>query len=262
MTAMGTAFVALLLFAIPGSGRAQGQVEEGVAGSADDRTDDDVQALRNTLGTVYGSPVVISYAQLIAEMGDQGLVVEQQIRLVNLGKTAHRLEGQSSIIELSQGYQAFESMITKPSGDQMITELPGTGLQITGILPPGNLVAAWRFQLPLTGSEARFSVQFPWDIVIARVMTGALPGVELHVQGMPKARVQTERGLRLLVTEVERKPTDPSRRTLSVSIAGFAETNPMRWFALVLSMVVLVIGVIVAFRTPLDRQRAFQRQSR
>jgi hypothetical protein len=192
--------------------------------------------------------VVVSSGQLFIELVDQYLNVEQQVRLVNLGQSTHLFSGFESFVRLPEGYRSFEAEVPQPSSDQRVTEVATKGFQLSGSLAPGAMVIAWRFQLSLAGSQTRFSVTLPWEIMTFRVFTQALPGISLRVDGMPEARPQTDQGVVALVTEFERKDSDAPFRTVTVQLAGIQGANPLRWVALILSIVIIVLGAIVAMR--------------
>jgi hypothetical protein len=204
-----------------------------------------------TQGVGTSTPLVVSSGHLAIEITDQGLFVEQQVRLVNFSKVTRRLDGPTSMVRLPQGYRALEAMVAEPTGDKRVAEVAAQGLEVSGTLAPGSMVMAWRFQLPLTGTESRFTVTLPWEAVTFRVFAHALPGIELSVQQMPKARMRTEQGYRLLVTELTRKPGDPSFRTIAVRITGIRSPNPLPWVTLGLSILLIAVGAVIAIRTKL-----------
>lgn len=203
------------------------------------------------------SPIVVSSGQLAIELSDRGVQVEQQMRLVNLGQSTHVFDREASFVRLPEGYRSFEAAIQEPSNDQRAIEVAAKGFYVSGSLPPGAMVLAWRFQLPLTGAQTRFSVTLPWEIMTFRVLAQALPGIHLHVDGMPKARPHTEQGFSLLTTEFERKQSDAPFRTVTVRLTGIPGANRLRWVALVLSIVIIALGAIIARRV---KRRLYNKQ--
>jgi hypothetical protein len=194
------------------------------------------------------NPIVVSSGQLAIEFSDRGVQVEQQVRVVNLGQSTHVFGGEASFVRLPDGYRSFEAAVQQPSNDQRVIEIAAKGFQLGGSLPPGAMVVAWRFQLPLTGAQTRFSVTLPWEIMTFRVFAQALPGIRLHVDGMPKARPHTEQGFSLLTTEFERKQSDAPFHAITVRLTGIPGANRLRWVALMLSIVIVALGAIIAGR--------------
>jgi hypothetical protein len=183
--------------------------------------------------------IVVSSGHVAIELTDRGLNVEQHIRLVNLGPRPHVFNRANSLVRLPDRYRSLEAVIQQPAADQRVTEIAAKGFAVSGSLPPGTMVIAWRYQLPLRGSQMRFSTTLPWKIV---------SGMTLQVEEMPKARLQTDRGVRVWVTEVEKKPSDAPFRTITVRIAGIPGPSALRWFALTLSIIFIALGLIVAIR--------------
>jgi hypothetical protein len=195
--------------------------------------------------------IVVSGGQLSIWRGEERLELGQTVRLRNTSQMSYVFPDRGLTVQLPQSYQGFEP--SPVMGDQRFNELAGRGFTITGSLTPGETMLAWKFDLPLPGSEVKFSLQMPWRIESYRVVADASSGMTLEVKRMPKATVFEEQGHKISVTAVELGSNDAPLRELKVEIAGILGDGPSRWIAAFLSLAIALSGLLVAAFTPRHR---------
>ncbi|MBN1655033.1 MAG: Ig-like domain-containing protein [Deltaproteobacteria bacterium] len=194
------------------------------------------------------SKIVITGGQLSIWVGEERLEIGQTVQLLNDGQKSYVLPERGLLVRLPKGYAGLEP---SPSmGDQHLSEIDGEGLKITGSLLPGASFVAWRFDLPISGSEIGFSVRMPWKVTGYRVVANQSSGLTLKVAQMPEATVVEEQGQRFLVTQIEPGFSNRPLYELKVTIGAIRGPSFLRWIAVVLAFVLLLVGVVAAYRSP------------
>ena len=184
--------------------------------------------------------------QTMLEYRNERVHVTQQAQLVNLGEETIVFDDDDLRIDLPSGFTAFQSQ--QSMNDQRLVP-DDRGFVLRGSLPPGRTALIWAYDIPLTGEELHFAHNMPFRTYAYRVMSDAMPGMELDVDGFPEAEEhEGHQGRPLLVTQIERSPDDEPFDRLSVSVSGIPGPGPLRWLALGGAFVLLFFGLLLATR--------------
>jgi hypothetical protein len=188
--------------------------------------------------------VVLYVGATSIELKDDRLKIVQQVELLNLGGATYVFPEAGTLVRFPKGFLAVQTQ--ESMTDQHVSEAPGEGVRVHGSLPPGQATLLWGFDLPLSGSEASFSVEIPWLTFAYRVISDAPPGMTIDVEGMPQPIVHADQGRHFLVTELQRKVGDAPFSRLHVTLRGMPGPGPERWIAAVLALCVVGAGVLGA----------------
>lgn len=180
----------------------------------------------------------------MVEFRENRLHVSQQARLMNLGEETFVFPTAGITLPLPHGFLAAEAQAVMT--DQRMT-VTSQGFRLVGSMPPGNVVLAWSFDLPITGTDMHIAQNLPIRTLMYRVIAEAAPGLTLDVEGFPPPEVASSNGQRLLVTEIERRPNEPLQR-LDVRLRGIPGPNPLRWVAVALAVLFVVGSFVVSAR--------------
>ncbi len=192
--------------------------------------------------------IVVSGGQLSIWRGEEQLELGQTVRLRNTSELSYVFPESGLAVHLPRNYQRFEP--SPVMGDQRFSELAERGFTITGSLMPGETTIAWKFNLPVSGSEAKFSLRMPWKIESYRVVADASSGMTLEVERMPNPTLVEDQGHKISVTAIDLGSDVPPLRELKVRIGGILGSGPSRWIAAYLSIAIALIGLLVAVLTP------------
>jgi hypothetical protein len=192
--------------------------------------------------------VVLYLGATSLELKDDRIKIVQEAQLLNLGGATYVFPEAGVLVPLPKGFMAVQSQ--ESMSDQHVVEAPGEGLRVHGSLPPGQATVLWGFDLPLHGTEARFTIPIPWLTFAYRVIADAPEGMSLEVAGMPEPGLHKDSGRRFLVTEIQRKVGDVPFRTLEISLRGIPGPGPARDIAVVLALCALAAGVVISRRGP------------
>jgi hypothetical protein len=102
-------------------------------------------------------------------------------------------------------------------------EEEGGAAVLRGAIAPTSeapLDVVFQYQLRLHGGDFAFDAGLPLPVVSATVASEAPHGLTLTVSGMPAAQLHERNGDRILVTGVERRPTDPAVESVRVTLGG------------------------------------------
>lgn len=193
------------------------------------------------------SQVVLYVGAVSVELKDERLKVVQQLRLVNIGGQVYVLPEDGLQMRLPQGHTAFQAQETM--GDQRI-EADETHARIEGSIPAGETTLLFGYDVPIEGSEKVIEVDNPFLTFAYRVLADAPEGMTLAVDGMPEARLHEDGGKRYWVTERSRHPDQEGLRRIVIRIGGIPGPGPMRWIAVALSGLALLVGFSVSRRPP------------
>lgn len=191
--------------------------------------------------------VVLYVGATSIELKDDRVKVVQQARLFNLGGATYVFPTAGKLVRLPTGFMAMQSQ--EVMTDQRIVEKKGEGLLVQGSLPPGEVTLLWGFDLPLSGTEARFTLDMPWLTFAYRVIADAPSGMTLSVSGMPEPVSHLDAGRKFLVTELQRKIGDPPFERLDIVLRGIPGPGPGRIIAAVLAVLGIAAGFVVAKRS-------------
>jgi hypothetical protein len=185
--------------------------------------------------------VVLYLGATSIELKDERLKIVQQVELLNLGGATYVFPEAGTLVRFPKGFLAVQTQDSMT--DQHVSEAPGEGVRVKGSLPPGQVTLLWGFDLPLSGSEASFTVEIPWLTFAYRVIADAPPGMTLEVEGMPEPIVHSDSGRHFLVTELQRKVGDTPFPRVHVTLRGMPGPGPGRWIAALLALAVIAAGV-------------------
>jgi hypothetical protein len=180
--------------------------------------------------------------ETIVELREGRAHVVQRSRLMNLGQATYVFPPDGLRIPLPRGFMA-------PQTEPLMTDqrLVGTdeGWKLLGSMPPGAVVLAWAYDLPLDGDTLSIRIPQPLRTYLYRVITDAPPGARLTVTSetadAPGATRRSEfvrpqpaesGGRSLLVTQLERTPEDPPLEAVVIDLEGLPTPGPWRWLAL------------------------------
>jgi hypothetical protein len=191
--------------------------------------------------------VVLYVGATSVELKDERLRIVQQARLVNIGSKTYVFPADGQLLRFPKEATAFQA--EEVMTDQHMREAAGEGVRITGSIPPGEVTLTWGFDIPQTESTAELNFELPWITFAYRVLADAAPGMTLQVDDMPAPELVTDRGRRLLVTEVVKRVGDTPMRAVHIKIAGIPGPGPLRFIAVGLAIAVLGLGFLVARMT-------------
>lgn len=203
--------------------------------------------------------VVLYLGATSLELKDDRIKVVQQVRLLNLGGATYVFPEKGTLVPFPKGFMAVQT--EQVMTDQHVAESKDEGVRVKGSLPPGEATLLWGFDLPLTGTEANFTIGLPWLTFAYRVISDAPPGMTLDVAGFPEPMLHDEDGRRLMLTEVQLKVGDKRLEQLHVSLRGIPGPGPARWIAAAAALLLLIGGVTLANR-PSARGSRDQRRTR
>ncbi len=184
--------------------------------------------------------------QTMLEYRNERVHITEQAQLTNLGEETIVFDDDELRIDLPAGFTAFQS---QPGMTDQRLVPDEHGFVLRGSLPPGRATLVWAYDIPLRGDELHFSHPIPFRTYAYRVMSDAMGGMELVVDGFPEAQEhEGHQGRPLLVTQVERSPDDPPLERLSVTVKGIPAPGPLRWLALGAALVLLAFGLLMATR--------------
>jgi hypothetical protein len=187
-------------------------------------------------------------AQVFVELRDDRLHVIVQTQLVNIGEATYVFPADGTRMRLPDGFVAFQSQAVMT--DQHVEEQAGYGLRIRGSLPPGMVMLAWGFDVPVSGDAMTLRFGNPFRTMRYRVISEAPEGLALDVEGFPRARRVESEGDVLLATELQRRPGDEPVDEVSIRLRGIPGPGPLRLVALALALVLLLGGVLRFARRP------------
>ncbi|MFW6051944.1 MAG: carboxypeptidase-like regulatory domain-containing protein [Myxococcota bacterium] len=183
--------------------------------------------------------------QTILELRDERLSVTQHAQLMNMGDQTFVFPEQGLPVELPAGFTAFQAQEVMSDQRFQATE---RGFRLHGSIPPGRVQLAWMFDVPVDGSAMELDYPVPFRTYTYRVMTEAVPGLELEVRDMPQVvRRETEAG-EVLLTQTRRGPEDPPLERVSIRVAGIPGPGPFRWVAVGGALALAFAGLLLGLR--------------
>lgn len=189
--------------------------------------------------------IVLYVGATSVELKDDRIHVVQQSRLLNLTDKAYVFPEEGALVRLPDGFKAVQ--VQETMTDQRVVESE-EGLRVRGSILPGEVTLLWGFDLPLSGTEARFAIDLPWLTFAYRVIADAPEGLSLSVEDMPAPILHADAGRRFLITEVQRKIGDPPFQRLDIALDGIPGPGPGRFIASALALALVIGGVALARR--------------
>ncbi len=202
--------------------------------------------------------VLLMLHRTFLELRAQRLHVVHQLQFVNLARQTYVFPTEGFEVALPEGATAFQAQ--EVMTDQRFTEGEGS-FTLKGSLPPGRTNLVYAYDLELDGTELDFRAPVPFRTFAVRVEALASPDMRLNVEGMPEPEVRETEGHRLLITEMQREPTDPALEEIVIHLDGIEGPGPERWVALGAALVLLAMGLLFAYRGGAD-DRAHAARSR
>lgn len=189
--------------------------------------------------------------QTVVELRDDRLHVTQQARLANAGSDVYVLPKDGLVVELPEGFTAFQwqDQMTDQKGEEFV----GKGFRLRGSFPPGTITLAWSYDVKREGSAARLAVKLPWKTYTYRVIAEAPEGLKLRVNDFPQPERVKDEGRDLFFTQLQKEPGDPLLGSLSIKLDGIPGPGPGRWIASVLAALLAAFGLSRAFTKGDDR---------
>ena len=175
------------------------------------------------------------------EYKNDRLHVTEQTQLTNLGDETI-VFGDGLHYPLPIGFKAFQSP-AQMTDQRIVPE--DSGFLLKGSVPPGTITLNWAYDLPLDGAEARLAHDMPFRTYAYRVFSDAASGMRMDVEGFPAPEVHNSQGRRMLITQLERTPEDPTFDRLVVTVQGIPTAGPMRWVALGGAFILLMLGLLL-----------------
>ena len=127
--------------------------------------------------------------------------------------------------------------------DQRIEPVSDIGFKLKGSLPPGEVVLTWTYDMPVHGSAAGFRAPIGFRTFRYRAMVEAPVGLEASFSGMPSPTLFENDGHRVLLSELQRRPTDPAFDQIDIVVTGIPGPGPSRWVAVCLASLFLLGGI-------------------
>ena len=183
--------------------------------------------------------------QTMLEYRDERIHVSQQARLMNVGQETYRFPEEGIAFRLPRGFKAFQS--EPVMSDQRITP-NDDGFVIRGSLPPGQVALNWAYDLPLESGDVVVSHPIPIPTFRYRVISDAGNEMTLSIDDFPEAELREVQGRNFLVSEFQRRPSDPPLERVRIRIEGIPGPGPLRWIAVGASLVLAFLGFMLAFR--------------
>jgi hypothetical protein len=193
---------------------------------------------------------------LYLEPRDQHIYVEQLFQFTNL--SGHTWRTHPMPVRLPA--DALTAVEAEQPGPLEVKPVPGSGVMIEGLVPPGTTDVTFQYQLPYPSSETlSLDVGMPPRVSSVRVMAGLGPGLSLHVAGLPPpAATRNEQGQRLLIVEHAVPAGADQIEKLSVTVSGLPAGLLARRLGIGLTFLLMVGGVAAAV---LGRRRVSEEPS-
>lgn len=201
--------------------------------------------------------VLLWDARFELRLRDERLTVVERIRIVNLSAMGlgdatpepRAYAPRDGIrFALPRGYTAFQAAPMMADA-RLVTE--GDFAVLRGAVAPTTetpLDVVFQYQLRLDGGDFAFESSLPLPVVSATVASEAPPGLTLSVDGMPPAQSREGNGDRVLVTGMERRPSDAPLQTVRIRLGGIPRAaGPMRTAAAAAAGALVLAALFIGF---------------
>lgn len=191
------------------------------------------------------------------EFRDDRAHVTQEATLANLGRETYVFPEEGFQFDLPSGFKAFDS--SRMMTDQRLSANE-RGFEINGSIPPGRARLSWAYDLPLGGNALEFEQRVPFRTMEYQVISDFVDGMRLEVEGFPPGEIVEGRDRRYLVSRLVRNPREPSLDPLRISLRGIPGGGLIRYAAVGLAALFVVLGVVLLLRP--SKHRASTERSR
>ncbi len=195
-------------------------------------------------------------AIIVAELHDDRLQFEEQMRVFNVGKTAW--QPTDFVMALPPGFTALTAQ--QEMSDRGAEAAEGRGAKLKGTFPPGVQAVEFRWQLPWDNeADVTLDIGLPPQTAHVRVLIAASPSMTAEVADMPPAeRKLDDRGQSYLVTEqMATHGANPLPR-VHLSLHGLPTIGNARWVVTSIAS----FGVLGGLALALSAARARRKPSR
>jgi hypothetical protein len=183
---------------------------------------------------------------LLLEPRDHNIAVEQLFQFSNLSQETFRMTG------IPIRLPAKAKGMTISPGQLSFKEVPGNGVILEGIVPPGVVESTLQYQLPYPNTNS-LSLEFgmPPRVADLRIMAAFGPGLQMSVPELPRPKASfDEKGRRILVIQHTLQPSDDQVETLVVGIDGLPAKGHYRWIAMLFTFLLMAGGLVSSLIAP------------
>jgi len=192
-------------------------------------------------------------AIVAAELHDDRLQFEEQVRVFNVGKTAW--QPTDFVMSLPPGFTALTAQ--QEMSDRGVEAAEGRGAKLKGTFPPGVQAVEFRWQLPWDNdADVTVDIGLPPQTAHVRVLVAASPTMTAEVADMPAAeRKLDDRGQSYLVTEqMATRGASPLPR-VHLSLHGLPTIGNERWFVTSIAAFGVLAGLALALQAARGRRK-------
>ena len=178
------------------------------------------------------------------ELKDDVIQVDEFFEIFNLGSTTW--VPSNLVVDLPHGFKGFTAQ--RDMSDIGFDAIADRGAKLRGTFGPGQHQVQFRYQIPYEGSEtAKIGLSLPPRVVRMRVIAEASKTMTLRVDDFPKALSDAnQRGTRVLLTERQARPGDPSLARLAITLENIPTEGSARWVTIAITAATLAFGIYVA----------------
>jgi hypothetical protein len=192
-------------------------------------------------------------AVVVAELHDDRLQFEEQLRIFNVGKTAW--QPTDFVMPLPAGFTALTAQ--QEMSDRGVEAAEGRGAKLKGTFPPGVQAVEFRWQLPWDNdSDVTVDIGLPPQTAHVRVLVAASPTMTAEVADMPPAeRKLDDRGQSYLVTEQMATHGASPLPRVHLSMHGLPTIGNERWVVTVIAAFGVLAGLALALGAAFTRRK-------
>ncbi|MEM6962506.1 MAG: hypothetical protein AAF550_12315, partial [Myxococcota bacterium] len=172
--------------------------------------------------------------------------VEDRMRVVHFSQLmnptylAYVFPKEGMPVALPAGFKNFQAQEVM-TDQRMVAD--DEGFRILGSVPPGRIQMLWGYDLDLSGESMEFVAQIPFRTMMYTVVTEATQGLRLEVEGMPPVNKGEYQGRSVLVSQLQRRPTDPPLTEVKIRVSGIPTAGPLRTIAVAASALLFLMGM-------------------
>jgi hypothetical protein len=192
-------------------------------------------------------------AIVVAELHDDRLQFEEQMRVFNVGRTAW--QPTDFVMALPPGFTAVTAQ--QEMSDRGVEAAEGRGAKLKGTFPPGVQAVEFRWQLPWDNeSDVTLDIGLPPQTAHVRVLIAASPSMTAEVADMPAAeRKLDDRGQSYLVTEQMATHGASPLSRVHLSLHGLPTVGNARWVVTILASFGVLGGLALALSAAAARRK-------
>ena len=192
-------------------------------------------------------------AIIVAELHDDRLQFDEQIRVFNVGRTAW--QPTDFVMALPSGFTALTAQ--QEMSDRGAEAAEGRGAKLKGTYPPGVQAIEFRWQLPWDNdADVSVDIGLPPQTAHVRVLVAASPSMTAEVAGMPAAeRKLDDRGQSYLVTEQMATHGASPLTSVRLSLHGLPTIGSERVVVTLIAALGVLGGLALALSSTLSRRK-------